>query len=253
VESSIAERELEEVESQWQQSRAEVEELQAMIARKTIVAPFRGRVGLSDVHKGQYLAPGSLITTLQSVEDHLLVEFTLAQYVVSEVETGDPVQLLTASQELPATISAIDAQADRETRNVRVRARIDSPPDSLSPGDSVSVRVEYGPAMEVPAVPAESVRRSPQGTFVFLAEKTQAGELRASARPVVIATSAGSLIGVASGIAPGDQVVVEGSFKLHDGALIVPVGSDSGQSAAPDATTQTENPDAPEASGSQNN
>ncbi len=226
---SIAQKELEDVESLWQQAQAEVEELKAMIARKTIVAPFRSRVGLSDVQKGQYLPAGTMITNLQSVEDHLLVEFTLAQFVVSQVNPGDPVILVTAGEEHPATISAIDAQADRQTRNVRIRARIDNPPASLSPGDSVSVQVEYGPAMNVPSVPAESVRRSPQGTFVFLAEENKAGELRASARPVVLATSAGSRVGIASGVRADEPVIVEGSFKLHDGALIIPANSESGE------------------------
>lgn len=223
---SISDKELEDVESLWQQSQAEVEELQAMIARKTIIAPFRAQVGLSDVQKGQYLSVGSLITTLQSVEDHLLVEFTLAQYVVSELQTGDEILITSDDSKLTATISAIDAQADRQTRNVRVRARVDDPPPALSPGDSVSVRVKYGETWQLLAVPAESVRRSPQVTFVFLAGKNEAGELRATAQPVVLATSVGSLVGILRGISAEDQVIVEGSFKLQDGALISAVESE---------------------------
>lgn len=220
--NSIAEKELEDVESAWRQAEAEVQELQAMIARKTITAPFRGRIGLSDVYEGQYLPVGSLITSLQGAEDWLLVEFTLAQSVVSQVKVGDSVQVITDGTTLPADIHAIDAQANRQTRNVRVRARIDNPPASLSPGDSVTVLVEYGNEYTLPGVPAEAVRRSPQGTFLFMAEPGKSGELRASARTVVLATSVGSTVGIASGVVPDEQVVVEGSFKLHDGALIVP-------------------------------
>ncbi|MGI9519992.1 MAG: efflux RND transporter periplasmic adaptor subunit, partial [Pirellulaceae bacterium] len=217
---SIPEKEKEEAESRWEQASAEVEELQAMITRKTITSPFRGRVGLSDVQPGQYLPAGSLITTLHSVEDHLLVEFTLAQYVVNKVNTGDSVIVVFGDTNYPAKISAIDAQADRQTRNMRVRARVDNPPDSLRPGDSVSVKVEYGTAMNLMSVPAQAVRRSPQETFVFLAETNKAGELRATARPVLLATVVGSNIGIASGLSADDQVIVEGSFKLQDGTLI---------------------------------
>ena len=219
---AIAATELEEVESRWRQSQAEVEELRAVIARKTIVAPFRARVGLSNIQKGQYLSAGSLITTLQSVEDHLLVEFTLAQNVVNLLETDALVEIVVAGQKLSAKISAVDAQADRQTRNVRVRARVDAPPASMSPGDSVPVSIAYGPQIELPAVSAEAVRRSPQGTFVFMAVENDANELRASAQPVVLATSVGSKVGIASGISVGGHVIVEGSFKLQDGALIVP-------------------------------
>ena len=217
---AIAANELEELESRWHQTQAEVEELQAIIARKTIVAPFRGRVGLSDTQKGQYLNSGSLITTLQSVEDHLLVEFTLAQSVVNQIQSDAEVVITVAGNPLKAKISAIDAQADRQTRNVRIRARIDNPPKSMSPGDSVPVVIEFGPVITLPAVPAEAVRRSPQGTFVFMAEKNDAGEMRASARTVMLATSVGSKVGLASGVSVDEQVVVDGSFKLQDGALI---------------------------------
>lgn len=226
---SIPEKDVEEVESRWHQAQAEVEELKAMIARKTIISPFRGRVGLSDIQPGQYLPAGSLITTLQSVEDHLLVEFTLAQYIVSQVQTGDSISVVFTGASYPAEISAIDAQADRQTRNVRVRAQVDHPPASMSPGDSVSVKVEFGPDMKLLSVPAESVRRSPQGTFVFLAEKNKAGELRASARPVVLATTVGSSIGIASGISADEQVIVEGAFKLQDGMLVAAINAESDQ------------------------
>jgi len=161
-----------------------------------------------------------MITTLQSVEDHLLVEFTLAQSVVNQLEPHGSVKIVFTGSELPANISAVDAQADRQTRNVRIRARIDNPPSQMSPGDSVQVLVEFGPQLDLPAVPAEAVRRSPQGTFVFMAEENDDGSLVASARPVILATSVDSMIGIASGVAIGEQVIVDGSFKLQDGAPI---------------------------------
>jgi membrane fusion protein, multidrug efflux system len=220
--NAIAANELDEIESRWRQTQAEVEELRAIIARKTIVAPFRARVGLSDVQKGQYLNSGSLITTLQGVENHLLVEFTLAQSVVNQIQSDATVEVTVAGEKLSARITAIDAQADRQTRNVRIRATLHDPPKSMSVGDSVPVKIEFGPQIELPAVPAEAVRRSPQGTFVFLAIKNEAGELRASAQSITPATSVGSKVGIASGVSVDDQVVVEGSFKLLDGALIAP-------------------------------
>lgn len=220
--NAVSATELEAQESAWRQAQAQVEELRAMISRKTIVAPFKSRVGLSNVFPGQYLPAGSLVTTLQSIEDHLLVEFTLAQHVVSQLETGHPVEVVAPAGTFVAKVVAIDAQADRQTRHVRIRAKLDPPPNRLSPGDSVNVKVEYGKEIELPAVPAESIRRSPQGTYVFMAERTDAGETRASARSVILATAAGADVGIARGLSAGESVVVEGSFKLQDGALIVP-------------------------------
>lgn len=219
---AVTETELEETESQWKQAEAQASELRAVIARKTITAPFRAQSGLSDTHVGQYLPAGSLITTLQSVDDYLYVDFMIPQTIVRWLEIGQPIQLVVGSNQFVSHIEALDAQADRSTRNVRVRARWSDPPKSAVPGDSVQVVVTYGPEITFPAVPAESVRYSPQGTFVFSASKDQEGHLRAVQTPVVVGASLGKQVGMASGVKLGDEVVVEGSFKIRDGALIAP-------------------------------
>lgn len=223
--AAITKSELEERESQWLQAKSQVEELNAVIARKTIRAPFAGRVGLTDTHEGQYLAAGTMITTLQSVEGFYLVDFMLPQGIDNQVQVGDSVDVINREFTLAARIVALDSQADRSTRNVRVRARLDSPPDRLQPGDSVQVVIEYGPKIVLPGVPAEALRSSPQGSFVFVADNDKEGNLRAMMRPAIVGTSVGNMIGLASGVKEGEQIIVEGSFKLNDGALVMPVGT----------------------------
>jgi membrane fusion protein (multidrug efflux system) len=218
--NAVTEVELEETLSQWQQATAQMAELQAIIARKTIVAPFKARAGLSDTHKGQYLPAGTMITTLQSVDDHLLVDFMVPQNVIGWLQTGQSVKLITPQDTHSAAISAIDAQADRNTRSIRVRARWNDPPASAVPGDSLQVVIEFGPETVLPAVPAESIRRSPQGTFVFVAEEDQSGQYRARARQVTLTATVGNKVALSAGVKPGEKVVVEGSFKLREGALI---------------------------------
>ncbi len=232
--NAVTKLELEDFRSQWIQSQAQVEELKAVIARKTIKAPFRGRVGLSDIHEGQYLGAGSMITTLQSIEDHLLVDFMLPQGVDNQIQPGDMVTVVSSGNQLKAKVVALDAQADRSTRNVRIRATLYNPPERLSPGDSVQVHIEYGDPLTLPSVPAESVRRSPQGAFVFVAEMDKEGNLRAAMRPIMPGTSVGRSIGIAAGLKQGELVVVDGSFKLKDGDWIVPLeSSNAGATSEP--------------------
>ncbi len=219
---AVTETELEETESQWKQAEAQASELRAVIARKTITAPFRARSGLADTHAGQYLPAGTMITTLQSVDEYLYVDFMIPQTIVRWLEIGQPIGLVVGDNQYSAQVEALDAQANRSTRNVRVRARWTDPPKTAVPGDSVQVVVTYGPEITFPAVPAESVRYSPQGTFVFIAGKDQQGHLRAMQTPVAVGASLGKRIGMASGVKPGEDVVVEGSFKIRDGALIAP-------------------------------
>src|SRR5207253_8217596 len=104
---------------------AQVARTRAIIAKKTIRAPFRARVGLADVHPGQYLNEGTELTTLQGVDAAANVDFTVAQAAASELRPGEPVDVFEADDPRPlaARIVAVDAKIDPTTRNAMVRAR----------------------------------------------------------------------------------------------------------------------------------
>src|SRR5690606_3496628 len=141
---------------------AEIARLRAVIARKTIRAPFRARVGIADVHPGQFLEAGELLTTLQGVDDEANVDFAVAQDVAAALRPGDQVEVVVGEDEglvVPAQIVAIDARVDPTTRNAAVRARIHEALDLLSPGSSVRVRVGVGAELAAVAVPVTALRK----------------------------------------------------------------------------------------------
>src|SRR6185295_9123988 len=124
------------------------------IARKTIRAPFHARVGMADVHAGQYLNEGTELTTLQGVDDAVHVDFTVAQQAAAGLHPGDKVQVFPGpgAPPIPAAIVAVDARIDRTTRNAMVRALLEGP-DLPSPGASVRVVVPVGAQRMTVAVP----------------------------------------------------------------------------------------------------
>lgn len=217
--------EMDEAETQLTQARARLAELQAMINKKALIAPFRARVGLSDTHVGQYLPSGTVITSLQSVDDHLFVDFALPQSVARSIEIEQPVTLISSTPfsgqtNYTAKVSAMDSRTDKLTRNVMVRSRLDNAPDFFKPGDSVKVSIDYGPQVEAVSIPAEAVRRTPSGSQVFVAIEDQEGKLRASQRAVQVIQSMGERVAIYTGVKVGQRVVTSGSFKLMDGNLI---------------------------------
>ncbi len=201
---------------------AEIARTQAIIARKTIRAPFRSRVGISDVHRGQYLEQGSLLTTLQGVDDAAYVDFTVAQRVAAGLRAGDSVELLAADDSAPASaeIVAIDARVDPATRNATVRARIRSAAGGPAPGASVRVRVPIGAPLEASAVPVSALRKGPSGDHVFVLDRDAEGGARARQRMVVSGPVLGDEVVIRSGLAAGEAVAATGSFKLFEGALV---------------------------------
>lgn len=208
---------------------AQVARTQAIIARKTIKAPFRSHVGISDVHIGQYLAEGTELTTLQGVDGAVHVDFTVAQMVAAGLAPGMNVDVVAAidSTPIPAKIVAIDARVDRSTRNAIVRARMEGVPHLPTPGASVRVRVPIGPPRPAVVVPVSSLRRGPSGDHVFVISTDPDGKERAHLHPVKGGAMLGDEIVVEEGLAAGDKVAATGSFKLHEGELvaIVPDGA----------------------------
>lgn len=199
---------------------AQVERTLAVIERKTIRSPFRARVGLSDVHPGQYLNEGTVLTTLQGVDDHAYVDFAVAQQVAAQLKPGDRVDVNFARGSLSATIVALDARVDAATRNATVRAQVIDEGNTLTPGSSVRVRVPVGPPQLAVAIPASSVRKGPEGDHVFVLESDESGALRARLRRVQIETTVGDEVLLAAGVKEGERVAASGSFKLRDSALV---------------------------------
>ncbi len=237
---AVSELEVEEADTAFTQAQAEISQLQAIIAKKTLTAPFKARIGLRNTHPGQFLPSGSQIGMLQSIDDFVNVDFMVPQNAADFIEIGNEVKLIDGSTSYVATISAIDAQSDRSTRNLMVRAKLQPIPPQLLPNDSVRVLVEYGPLLSTSAVPVEAVRHAPMKSFVYVAEEDREGKLRARERQVTVGQMIGESFSILSGLEPGTSVVKDGSFKLRDGALIaesvLPPDSTDSPAAAPQET-----------------
>jgi membrane fusion protein (multidrug efflux system) len=225
---AVARMEVDRARAELDVAQAEIARIRAIIGRKTIVAPFRARVGMADVHQGQYLDSGTLLTTLQGVDDSVHVDFAVAQWVAAELSEGQPVDVFTSNgvQATPvvASIVAIDARVDPATRNAVVRARIwaGGAGELPSPGSSVRVVVPVGPAQRSAIVPVSALRKGPEGDHVFVVEPSAdaPGRGRAHVRRVESGPMLGDHVVVRSGLEVGEVVAASGSFKLREGALV---------------------------------
>lgn len=206
-------------------ARAQIARTKAIIARKTVRAPFRSRVGIADVHPGQYLNEGTLLTTLQGIDDAAHVDFTVAQQVAAGLRDGELVEVFAGSPApITATIVALDARIDPATRNAVVRARIDGAGTAPSPGSSVRVRVPVGASRKAVAVPVSALRKGPGGDQVFVIAQDKDGRSRAHVQQVESGAMFGDEVVIHAGLNAGDQVASSGSFKLREAALVSVAG-----------------------------
>ena len=205
---------------------AQIARTRAVIARKTIRAPFRAHVGLSDVHPGQYLNEGTQLTTLQGVDDAAHVDFTVAQSVAAGLREGERVEVFATGDSAPvsARIVAIDARVDPATRNATVRARLERAGRGPTPGASVRVRVPVGPSQRAVVVPVSALRKGPGGDHVFVLGPGKDGKIRAQLRQVSSGPVLGDEIVILDGLTAGERVAASGSFKLRESVLVAVAG-----------------------------
>ncbi len=218
---AASQEELDRARAERDVARAQIARIRAIIAKKTIRAPFRARVGLADVHPGQYLNEGTQLTTLQGIDDAVHVDFAVPQWVAVGLSEGDSVDVFATSDSSPtiAKIVAIDARIDPTTRNAMVRVRIEGA-YAPAPGSSVRVRVPVGQSSKAVAVPVSALRKGPDGDHVFVLTPDDKGMTRAHVRRVRSASVIDDEVLILAGLSPGERVATSGSFKLREAALV---------------------------------
>lgn len=215
-------------EAKYKQAVAQTHEIRATIAKKTIRAPFSGRLGIRLVNLGQILKEGEAIVSLQALNP-IFVNFMLPQQELSRVRAGFSVRITSDAlpgQTVHGKITALNPQADNATRNVRVQATAANKEERLHPGMFASVAVVLPGKNQVLAVPATAVLPAPYGDSVFVVEEKQnekTGKLDLVVRQqfVRLGERRGDFVAIASGLEAGATVVSSGVFKLRNGQSVV--------------------------------
>lgn len=207
---------------------AQVAVQRALIAQKAVSAPFDGQLGIRQVDLGQYLAPGAPLVTLQKL-DPMEVDFTVPQGQIGLIRIGMKVRLATSAapgQTFDATVSAIEPQIDKSTRNLKVRARVPNPRGELLPGMFATVDVSAGAPQRYVTLPNAAVAYNPYGSTVFVVKdggKDADGKplLTAEQRFVTTGPTRGDQVAVVAGLKAGETVVTAGQLKLRNGSRLI--------------------------------
>lgn len=214
---------------------AQVEAQRALIAQKTIRAPFDGVLGIRQVNLGQYLNPGDPIVSLQSL-DPIHLDFSLPEQMVSRVREGATVTATVDAlpgKTFEGVITAIEPDVDPGTRNFQVQATLDNPDSALRPGSFAKVAFSTGGARPVVVIPQTAVSFNPYGNAVYVVNEappaegakaedgTPAGpQLTVKQRFIQTGATRGDMVAVTEGLKPGERVVTSGLLKLRNDAAV---------------------------------
>lgn len=224
--NTVPQSDLDAAQSQLRKTAALVEQLKATIRKKQISAPFGGRLGIREVNVGQFVNNGDRIVSLQSL-DPIYIDFLLPQQLIAGLRPGKAIEVITdvyPDRAFAGELTAINAEIDPVTRNIRLQGTLANPQGALRPGMFARVILTLGDPEDVVAVPATAVLSAPYGDSVFVvAEKTAEDGTKtrvAEQRFVRTGRSMGDFVAVTEGLKAGETVVTAGVFKLRNGAAI---------------------------------
>lgn len=246
--SAISKGEFDRLTAQLAKNKATVNQLKASLAKKHIIAPFSGTIGIRQVDVGDFLPSGTMIATLQDLSS-LYVDFYLPEQAVPKISLGQPVDVSVSAypnQNFPGTISAINPKVENTTRNVLVRATLANPDGKLLPGMFASLQVLLPDPQPRVVVPESTITYTLYGNSLYVvAQKKDANanlEKDDKGQPVLVAERRfietgerrDGLVLINKGVQGGEQVISAGQIKLDNGAHIVispdknlPVGPNS--------------------------
>ncbi len=210
----------------YEQAAAEVDNIKAIIEKKTVRAPFSGRLGIRHVNLGEVLEVGHAIVSLQSL-DPIYVNFQLPQQELNRLKTGLKVRLSLEPDNgtlLEGTVTALNPDVNENSRNIHVQATVDNRDERLRPGMYARVAVVLPAKRSVLTIPATAVLHAPYSDSVFVVESKEenGGKTSWALRQqfVQLGEKRGDFIAVNQGLESGQQVVSTGVFKLRNGMAV---------------------------------
>jgi membrane fusion protein (multidrug efflux system) len=231
---AIPREQLDRSETELATASSDLAALGAQTERKVIRAPFTGRLGIRAINLGQYLSPGTTITTLDAIGG-VFVDFTVPQEQLATVRVGLPVRIEVQStrETVEGRIAAIDPTIDAATRSVQLRATVQDGKTKLRPGMFVRVEVVLPERPTVVTVPVTAIAHAAYGDSVFVIEPKPPDSpgitTTPDGKPVKIARqqfvrvgqAQGDFVAIAEGIQAGAEVVSAGAFKLRNGSPVI--------------------------------
>lgn len=221
---TISQAEFDAADAEYKQAVAQVANIEAVIEKKKLVAPFDGLLGLRRVNVGQYLNSGDGVVSLVSM-DPINVTFFMPQRALSYLEKDLDVEVTSDAfpgEVIAGQLDALEAQLDESTRMIEVQAKLPNPDGVLRVGMFVNVRINEAPPRKVRAVPASSVLYASYGNSIYTVTATEDGAgYAASQKFVKLGERRGDFVEVLEGLEADERVVTDGAFKLYPGATVL--------------------------------
>lgn len=202
-------------------AQSEVMQLESVIDKKVIRAPFKAYVGIHHLNEGQYLDSNTDLVDLIGLSDFLWLEFSLPQ-TFDELAIGSQVQIniIDSTHQVNAEVIAVNPILAAQTRHLVYRAKVAAKHLALKPNTLVNVTVPIKQQEQRITIPDVALTIDHLGEYVFILSPDTENFYRAKRLAVKVWQKNQNQVILASGLAAGDKIATTGAFKLRDGAKV---------------------------------
>ncbi len=223
----VSSAELDSAQSKFRRLNAVVDQVRSSIAKKTLIAPFDGQLGIRQVNVGQMINAGQQVVPLTSL-DPVFADFALPQQYLGQLTPGLEVHVTTDAipgRVFNGKLTAINSMVDSSTRNITLQATLDNSDHALRPGMFAKAEVMLPEKHKTLVVPGSAISYAPFGDSVFVIEKKKDEKTGKESQVirqqfVRVGEGRGDLVAITQGLKAGETIVSTGVFKLRNGMTV---------------------------------
>ena len=223
----VSSAELDSAQSKFRRLNAVVDQVRSSIAKKTLIAPFDGQLGIRQVNVGQMINAGQQVVPLTSL-DPVFADFALPQQYLGQLTPGLEVHVTTDAipgRVFNGKLTAINSMVDSSTRNITLQATLDNSDHALRPGMFAKAEVMLPEKHKSLVVPGSAISYAPFGDSVFVIEKKKDEKTGKESQVirqqfVRVGEARGDLVAITQGLKAGETIVSTGVFKLRNGMTV---------------------------------
>jgi membrane fusion protein, multidrug efflux system len=227
IKKVVSGAEFDSAQSKFTRMNAVVDQMRSSIAKKSLIAPFDGQLGIRQVNVGQMINAGQQVVALTAL-DPVYVDFALPEQFLSKLAKDLEVTVRADAfpgRQFKGKLTAINSMVDPVTRNVSLQATLENSDHALHPGMFAKVEVALSETKKTIVIPGSAVSYAPYGDSVFVIEKQKdpkTGKESEILRQqfVRVGEARGDFVAVTQGLKAGQTVVSTGVFKLRNGMAV---------------------------------
>ncbi|KAA3651485.1 MAG: efflux RND transporter periplasmic adaptor subunit [Proteobacteria bacterium] len=202
-------------------SRAKIQGIETAIEKRTLKAPFDGVMGLRRISVGSLAQPGMQLATLDE-DNQMQLDFTVSADQLSQLQPGLTVTATTTAypnQTFTGTLVSLDSRVNPVTRMISGRVIIDNANHLLKTGLLMRVNIAAAEKSAL-LIPEEALISEAGQHYVYVIDDS-GDSTTVRKQAITIGDRPNGALAITSGLISGQQVVIHGTLRIHDGSPVI--------------------------------